>query len=166
MMDNATNNNMLAEGIEQCSTEAGVHFFAMDSWMRCMLHTVHLAVLKVRVHTSAAHASKLKFLQLLEAIGTISNAERKKATSHSGNYQDNATAPVDRQFDDEAVQQEEDEDEDESSTLPSPPRSGRLQVNSRYQPGTPGKVQVKSRSGASQVCGLPGSPGGVQVESR
>jgi len=48
----------------------------------------------------------------------MSKADSKKATSRSSNYQDCATAPVGREFDDEAVQQEGDEnengDEDES----------------------------------------------------
>ena len=48
----------------------------------------------------------------------MSKADSKKATSHSSNYQDCATAPVGHEFDDEAIQQEGDEnengDEDES----------------------------------------------------
>jgi len=41
-------------------------------------------------------------------------ANSKKAKSCSGNYQDSAVAPVDREFDNEAVHQEdEDKDEDE-----------------------------------------------------
>ena len=52
--------------------------------------------------------------QLLEGIGALLKAASKKAKSRSGNYQDSAVAPVEREFDDEAVQQEdEDEDEDE-----------------------------------------------------
>ncbi|KAF8220803.1 hypothetical protein L208DRAFT_1331621, partial [Tricholoma matsutake] len=49
VMDNATNNDTLAVGIEWCSEEASVHFLAMDSHMRCMPHTVHLATIKVCV---------------------------------------------------------------------------------------------------------------------
>jgi hypothetical protein len=103
MMDNATNNNMLTLGIQQCSKEAGVHFSAMDSWMHCMPHTIHLAVIKVCVHTLAMNVSELKGFQLLEGIGAISNVDSKKATSRSGNYQDSAITLVDCQFDDEAV---------------------------------------------------------------
>ena len=47
MMDNATNNDTLAQEIERHSMEAGVFFSAMDSQMRCMPHTVHLAAIKV-----------------------------------------------------------------------------------------------------------------------
>jgi hypothetical protein len=47
VMDNATNNDTLAQGIERRSQEAGVFFSAMDSRMRCMPHTVHLAAIKV-----------------------------------------------------------------------------------------------------------------------
>jgi len=50
MMDNATNNDMLALGIERRSKEAGYYFSAMDSRMRCMPHTVHLAAIKVCVY--------------------------------------------------------------------------------------------------------------------
>jgi hypothetical protein len=39
--------------------------------------------------------------------------DSKKAVSHSGNYQDSVTTLVDRQFDDEAVQQEDEDGEDE-----------------------------------------------------
>jgi hypothetical protein len=51
-------------------------------------------------------------MQLLEGIGAISKAESNKATSCSGNYQDSATTPLSRQFDDTAVAQG-DEDEQE-----------------------------------------------------
>ncbi|KAH9958654.1 hypothetical protein BJV74DRAFT_718613, partial [Russula compacta] len=88
VMDNATNNDTLL-GIQQHSTEEGIYFLAMDSWMHCMPHTIHLAAIK-----------------LLKVIGAISNADSKKAISRSSNYQDNAAAPVDHQFDDEAVQED------------------------------------------------------------
>jgi hypothetical protein len=118
-MDNATNNNTLALGIQQRSMEAGVHFSAMDSRMRCMPHTVHLAAIKVCVHTSTVNVSELKWFQLLEGIGAISNADSKKAMSRSGNYQDSAVTPVDRQFDDDAIQQEGDDDDDDDDGLVS-----------------------------------------------
>jgi hypothetical protein len=49
VMDNATNNDTLAIGIERRSEEAGVHFSAKDSHMCCMPHTVsgYLAAIKV-----------------------------------------------------------------------------------------------------------------------
>ena len=46
-------------------------------------------------------------------MGAISKAVSKKAKSHSGNYQDSAVAPVECEFDNEAVQQENEVDEDE-----------------------------------------------------
>jgi hypothetical protein len=46
----------------------------------------------------------------------LSKSDGKKATSRSGNYQDNAVAPLDREHDDEAVQQE-DEDADEGISI-------------------------------------------------
>ena len=48
MIDNATNNDT-PQGIEQCSMEAGVFFSAMDSQMRCMLHTVHTVEALIKV---------------------------------------------------------------------------------------------------------------------
>jgi hypothetical protein len=54
-MDNATNNDTLALGIERRSKEAGYYFSAMDSRMRCMPHTVHLAAIKVCVYFSYTH---------------------------------------------------------------------------------------------------------------
>ena len=50
--------------------------------------------------------------QLLEGIGAISKKQAKKASSKSSNYQDSATAPVDRSNDDEAAVQDEPEDDE------------------------------------------------------
>jgi len=47
VMDNATNNDMLMAAIERRCDEARVYFSAMESQMRCMPHTVHLATIKV-----------------------------------------------------------------------------------------------------------------------
>ena len=70
------------------------------------------------MHLSAMDASKTMLVQLLECIGTIPKADSKKAKTHSSNYQDSAVAPVDHDFDNEAVQQEDEEEyEDESSTI-------------------------------------------------
>ena len=55
VMDNATSNDTLAQGIERRSKEAGFHFSAMDSRIRCMPHTVHLAAIKGSVSTLAAN---------------------------------------------------------------------------------------------------------------
>jgi hypothetical protein len=69
---------------------------------------------------SATDASNLKFVQLLEGIGALSKADSKKAKSRSGNYQDSAVAPLDREYDNEAVQQEDEEKyEDKSSATAS-----------------------------------------------
>ncbi|KIL55047.1 hypothetical protein M378DRAFT_188692 [Amanita muscaria Koide BX008] len=116
VMDNATNNDTLALGLEQRSREAGVHFSAMDSRMRCMPHTVHLAAIK-----------------LLEGIGAISKADSKKAKSRSSNYQDNAVAPVDREFDDDAVQQEDEEEVDENTSSTTSRADGILSAVARVR---------------------------------
>ena len=47
MMDNASNNDTLMEGLESKCREAGIEFSASDSRMRCMPHTIHLAAIKV-----------------------------------------------------------------------------------------------------------------------
>ena len=69
---------------------------------------------------SATDASELKFVQLLEGIGALSKADSKKAKSHSSNYQESTVVPVDHEYDNEAIQQEDEEEyEDESSTTAS-----------------------------------------------
>jgi hypothetical protein len=47
VMDNATNNDTLIAAIERRCDEAKVYFSAMESRLRCMPHTVHLAAIKV-----------------------------------------------------------------------------------------------------------------------
>ncbi|KAE9387842.1 hypothetical protein BT96DRAFT_837147 [Gymnopus androsaceus JB14] len=47
MMDNATNNDTLTTAIEHKCHERNIPFNATHSCLRCMPHTVHLAVLKV-----------------------------------------------------------------------------------------------------------------------
>ena len=50
MMDNASNNDILMEALETKCHETGVEFSASDSLMRCIPHTIHLAVIKVSLH--------------------------------------------------------------------------------------------------------------------
>ncbi len=47
MMDNATNNDTMVDAIERKCKEQGIPFSAKNSCLRCMPHTVHLAMLKV-----------------------------------------------------------------------------------------------------------------------
>ncbi len=47
MMDNVSNNNTLMKGIECQAKKEGITFNATLSCLWCMLHTVHLAVIKV-----------------------------------------------------------------------------------------------------------------------
>jgi hypothetical protein len=47
MMDNATNNDTLVEAIERMCTVKKIEFSAKNSRLRCMPHTVHLAVIQV-----------------------------------------------------------------------------------------------------------------------
>ncbi|KAF8054682.1 hypothetical protein FPV67DRAFT_1439648, partial [Lyophyllum atratum] len=96
VMDNASNNNTLAVGIENRCYENNIPFTAGDARMRCMPHTIHLAALK-----------------LLEGIGAISKAERRKAASRSGNYQEEINVPLERETDDDAVAQEDNHEDDQ-----------------------------------------------------
>ncbi|KAJ7442860.1 hypothetical protein FB451DRAFT_1019775, partial [Mycena latifolia] len=47
MMDNATNNDTLVEAIERMCIANNIKFSAKNSRLRCMPHTVHLAVIQV-----------------------------------------------------------------------------------------------------------------------
>ncbi len=47
MLDNATNNDTLVQGIESRCCKEGIAFDARLSRLRCMPHTVHLAAIKV-----------------------------------------------------------------------------------------------------------------------
>ena len=67
----------MVEAIEHCAAAEGIQFSASWAQLRCMLHTIHLAAIK-----------------LLEAIGALSKADAEKAASCSGNYQDAITAPL------------------------------------------------------------------------
>ena len=46
-------------------------------------------------------------MKLLEGIGAVSSAEGKRAASCAGNYQDAATAPLNREFDNDAATQDD-----------------------------------------------------------
>ncbi|KAF8076999.1 hypothetical protein FPV67DRAFT_1407184, partial [Lyophyllum atratum] len=91
VMDNATNNDTMVASIENLCRENAIPFSASDARMRCMPHTVHLSALK-----------------LLQAIGAISKAEKRKAASRSGHYQEEVAVPLDREADDRAVSQQDD----------------------------------------------------------
>lgn len=115
MLDNASNNDTLVDEIVKRAKEQGIFMNATWARLRCMPHTVHLAALKVssRLCYYVMMLVTCRYAtQLLEGIGAISEAEGKKATSRGGNYQDSATTPLSRQFDDiAAVQGDEDEQE-------------------------------------------------------
>jgi hypothetical protein len=46
-MDNATNNETLMEALESRCHAVSIEFLATASRMRCIPHTIHLAVIKV-----------------------------------------------------------------------------------------------------------------------
>jgi hypothetical protein len=101
MLDNASNNDTLVEGIKQCAHAEGIYIDAAWAHLRCMPHTVHLSAVKVILKLCIQGNMIITNLysQLLEAIKVISKAEGKRASSRSVNYQDSATAPLDRTFD-------------------------------------------------------------------
>ena len=86
MLDNASNNDTMVEGIARRAAEEGIKFSASWARMRCMPHTIHLAAIK-----------------LLEAIGALTKSEADKATSRSGNYQDSLSTPLSRTHDNDAA---------------------------------------------------------------
>ncbi|KAJ7340683.1 hypothetical protein DFH08DRAFT_651471, partial [Mycena albidolilacea] len=97
MMDNATNNDTLVEAIERKCAENNIKFSAKHSRLRCMPHTVHLAV-----------------LQLLETIGAVEKASKK----HTVPYQDSVTVPPDAEDLDESEEAiAVDDDDDDTATL-------------------------------------------------
>ena len=58
-------------------------------------------------------------LQLLRGIGAVSSAEGKKAASRAGNYQDAATASLDRDLDNDATAQDDSEGDQANLTVSS-----------------------------------------------
>ena len=86
MLDNASNNDTMVEGIARRAAEEGIKFSASWACMRCMPHTIYLAAIK-----------------LLEAIGALTKSEADKATSRSGNYQDSLSTPLSRAHDKNAA---------------------------------------------------------------
>ena len=126
MLDNASNNDTMVEGIESRAAKEGIHLNAAWARLRCMPHTIHLAAIKVCLIKSFAvyDTNTYVILQLLEAIGAISKTEAQKATSRSGNYQDSTTVPLGRSHDDDAAAQD-DGDQEEAVSL-SPDASGNI----------------------------------------
>ena len=47
MLDNASNNDTFVDGIKRRTKKAGVPFNSSWARLRCMLHTIHLAAIKV-----------------------------------------------------------------------------------------------------------------------
>jgi len=62
-------------------------------------------------------AYSLLVLKLLEGIGAVSSAEVKKAASRAGNYQDAATASLDRDLDNDATTQDDSEGPDQLESI-------------------------------------------------
>ncbi|KAJ7640480.1 hypothetical protein DFH06DRAFT_1000691, partial [Mycena polygramma] len=85
VMDNASNNDTMTQHFQQKCEEEGIEFDAEEARIRCMPHTAHLAALK-----------------LLEAIGVINKADKKKAEGRAAAYQDAVSAPLAREYDDDA----------------------------------------------------------------
>ncbi|KAK0454238.1 uncharacterized protein EV420DRAFT_1645133 [Desarmillaria tabescens] len=103
MMDNVTNNDTMVKAIKQRCREQAIPFSARNSCLHCMLHTVHLTVVK-----------------LLEGIGAISKDDGKKAkNSHTSSYQDSISAPLDASHNDEAALLDEEAEPENSNDFGS-----------------------------------------------
>jgi hypothetical protein len=48
MLNNASNNDTMVEGIQARTAKEGIYFDASWARLRCMPHTIHLAAIKVR----------------------------------------------------------------------------------------------------------------------
>ncbi|KAJ6568575.1 hypothetical protein B0H19DRAFT_938552 [Mycena capillaripes] len=85
VMDNATNNDTLVQSFERRCRKNGFKFSVKDGRMRCLPHTIHLSALK-----------------LLEAIGALTEEEKRtaKSKSRTSAYQDSATDSLSRDADD------------------------------------------------------------------
>jgi len=122
MLDNASNNNTMVKSIKEQAALEGIKLDAAWARLRCMPHTIHLAAIKVNWYHH--RYPWLTGFQLLEAIGAVSKSDSQKATSRNGNYQDSATAPLNRAHDDEAAGQD-DGDQVGDVTL-APDTSGKI----------------------------------------
>ncbi|KAI9448889.1 hypothetical protein F5148DRAFT_1153303 [Russula earlei] len=93
VMDNTSNNNTLMTLLEWRCQQWGYR-----SW-----HTMHACV-----------ACLIPFTWLLssflKALGVISKVEGKQAAMHGGNYQDNVTAPLSHEHDNNAVGDDKDDE--------------------------------------------------------
>jgi len=47
MLDNASNNDTMVDGIQSRAAKEGIYFDASCARLRCMPHTIHLATIKV-----------------------------------------------------------------------------------------------------------------------
>jgi hypothetical protein len=122
MLDNASNNDTMVEGIDRRAKLEGIKLNASWARLRCMPHTIHLAAIKVKLFSF--YISLAQCHQLLEAIGAISKSNAPNATSRNGNYQDSTTAPLSRTHDDEAAGQ--DDEEQLGDVILTPDASGNI----------------------------------------
>ena len=49
MLDNASNNDTMVEGIESQAAKEGIHLNMAWASLCCMLHTIHLSAIKVHL---------------------------------------------------------------------------------------------------------------------
>jgi hypothetical protein len=126
MLDNASNNNTMIEGIARRAALEGITLNPAWARLRCMPHTIHLAAVRVNsFFLTVFHIIYLDYYQLLEAIGAISGSDAQKASSRKGNYQDATTASLSRTHDNEAAGQE-DGDQPEGDITLLPDQSGSI----------------------------------------
>jgi hypothetical protein len=119
MMDNATNNDTLIATFEAKCAAAGIDSFsAKRSRLRCMPHTIHLAVMEVR-HGFWCKCILFGVFQLLKAVGGVED-ENKSGKTRVTPYQESVVpAPQDDNANESAIAFDE---EDTEGDAPPEPR--------------------------------------------
>lgn len=111
-MDNTFSNDTFIKAYERKCHEWGIELSAVDTRIRCMPHTAHLAALKVVFSLCKLPSADQFIVQLLEAIGVISKTDRKKASGRSDkSYQETVSTPLSRDNDDDTTLNEDEEKE-------------------------------------------------------
>jgi hypothetical protein len=100
MADNASNNDTMCDTLKALHNNLDLEFNVKWARLRCMPHTTHLSALTVWIFLFCYMLIDQGnfFLKLLEGIGAIKEADKKR-----NNYQDSVTTPLSQEFDDDAV---------------------------------------------------------------
>lgn len=100
----------MLDGLQARYLEKDMAFSPKASRIRCMPHTIHLAVIKVcDLFSSKCICYRLICGQLLEAIGVFSKKDGKRSMAFGGNYQDDVLVRADDS--DDILHEDEDQEE-------------------------------------------------------